>query len=123
MFFVGVFGVESKEKKVAELNDFECKTNSCYGKGQIFKYYHYFHIFFIPVFRWGAEYYVKCNHCSGVFKITKEKGKEVEHGKGKITYWDLNEVRKGYVEVRCTACSHILEEGHVFCPKCGAKRP
>lgn len=122
MFFVGLFGVNSKEKRLKiNVNGFECHTKHCHGRGTLVRYYHHFHVFFIPIFKWGEEYYVMCDTCEAVYKITKEQGKLVEQQKLTLTYWDLQVVREGHLKYKCPNCGFSLDETYAYCPKCGLK--
>lgn len=120
MFFVGIFGIESKEKKIKELSNIFCKACNKEEIGQLIKTYSYFHIFFIPIFRWNEIYYVLCNNCSTVYEIAKEKGKKIERGEEiNITYWDLREINRGNSIRTCNSCNHKVEDRFLYCPYCG----
>ncbi len=120
MFFIGIFGIESKEKKIKELPNFFCKGCNKEETGQLIKTYNYFHIFFVPVLKWNENYYVLCNYCSTVYEIAKEKGKRLERGEGEnITYWDLKEIKKTNGVRICKNCNSQVEDRFVYCPYCG----
>ena len=79
MFFIGIFGIENKQKEVKQLENIYCKTCSTRTMGTLIKSYEYFHIFFIPIFRWNEKYYVMCKRCNSIYEISKEKGKAIEN--------------------------------------------
>lgn len=126
MFFIGIFGIENKEKEIMTLDNFSCKNCNRNISARLFKRYDFFHFFFIPLFKWNIEYYVVCSSCNSVFSIPKEKGKAIEDGQDvKITYWDLNEMTSntyGYNEVcRCSSCGKEVDSNFDYCPYCGNK--
>lgn len=122
MFFVGIFGVQQKEKEIATLEDLECKNCDEKGKCYLIKNYTYFHIFFIPIYKWNENYYVYCQGCNKVFSISKEKGKKVENGeKNVITYWDLKEIGYACSPKTCKHCKKELDSSFEYCPYCGRK--
>ncbi len=92
MFFIGVFGIEHREKIIKEINNLTCKKCLQNVTGKLIKEYDYFHFFFIPIFKWHEEYYLLCENCNRVFKVSEEKGKSIENGNDiNINYWDLKE--------------------------------
>lgn len=127
MFFIGIFGVESKQKEIKTLNDISCKSCDKGIGGKIIKTFNFFHFFFIPLFRWNEKYYLICNGCNSVYEIPKDKGKRIEKGEGiEITYWDLKDVETRYnvnyaACNRCAHCGKALEHDFEYCPYCGAK--
>ena len=60
MFFIGIFGIENKQKEVKQLEKIFDKVPVQQELWKINKGYEYFHIFFIPIFRWNEKYYVMC---------------------------------------------------------------
>ena len=127
MFFIGVFGIEDKEKEIRFLSSLSCKGCNKLSSGRLIKRFTYFHFFFIPLFKWNEEYFVICNSCNSIFTISKEKGKEIERGEDiYITYWDLKEQGSFYGNYsssvrRCTKCNRALDKNFEFCPYCGER--
>ena len=127
MFFIGIFGIENKEKEIKIINNFTCKSCNRLTNGRVIKHYEFFHFFFIPIFKWNEKYYVKCESCKKVFSISKEKGKMIERGENvDLTYWDLNEVNNGYEDYYnlnnvCNNCRKIVDSSYTYCPYCGNK--
>ena len=122
MFFIGIFGIESKEKLIKILNSFSCKDCNATTHGKLIKTFTFFHFFFIPIFKWNEKYYVKCDRCGAVYEIPAEKGKAIEKGEDlEITYWGLKSVKKGmYADKdRCPKCNYVLEGEFKYCPYCG----
>lgn len=122
MFFIGIFGIEQKEKRIKEADSFLCKECSSEGTGQIMKSYNYFHFFFIPLFKWDERYYVTCDICSTIFELSREKGKRIEKGSNEgITYWDIKDAYKVNQSKICSICRNKVENEFTYCPHCGNK--
>lgn len=125
MFFVGLFGVDNKEKEIKVLNNFCCKKCSEASEAKLIKIYSFFHFFFIPLFKWNEKYYVICKRCNFIFSIDKEKGRKIEVGeKIDVSYWDLREVNDNYQDYyvkRCARCNRRLGNEFEYCPYCGEK--
>ncbi len=120
MFFIGVFGIQDKQKEVCNLQ-IECKNcSSNYLK--LYKTYRYFHIFFLPVYKWRIRYHAICDICGTIYNIPEEKGKKTENGeKGVITYWDIKEVYKKPIIKICPKCNSQVDDAFEYCPYCGKK--
>lgn len=128
MFFIGVFGVQDKQKEIGIIKNLSCKN--CSGiasKLTLYKTYSYLHIFFLPVFKWNESYCAVCSSCNSIYEIPKEKGIRMEHGDEEaITYWDLKpmdfEYYNNYIKYRCKNCGKEVEPQFEYCPYCGMKR-
>lgn len=123
MFFIGVFGIESKQKEIKFLESFPCK-NCDGGRGsRIIKTLDLFQFFFIPLFRWNERYYIICNDCGAAYEIPQDKGKRIEKGENlEITYWDLKECNAcGNVQRKCLRCGRTVDEDFEYCPYCGER--
>lgn len=126
MFFIGVFGIDRKEKEIKIIDNLNCKNCSISNKSRLIKTYDFFHFFFIPVFKWNENYYVICDGCNSIYSISREKGKTIESGEDiEIRYWDLNEVNnraENYYSIkRCSKCNKELDTSFGYCPYCGEK--
>ncbi|GAA0115020.1 zinc-ribbon domain-containing protein [Clostridium senegalense] len=126
MFFIGVFGVEKKEKEIGNLNDISCRNCDMDLGGRVIKTFSFFHFFFIPIFKWNEKYYVVCNGCDFIYQVPIEKGKGFEKDKDvKFNYWDLKPVEErneicshGNI---CSNCGKVVENNFKYCPYCGEK--
>lgn len=128
MFFIGIFGIENKDKEIEVLNNLNCKKCNRTVSGRLIKNFNFFHLFFIPLFKWNEKYYVICDECKATFSIPKEKGKAIENEEAvEITYWDLQEMGNASFydnysrELICTNCGRKVDFGFQFCPYCGTK--
>ena len=129
MFFIGIFGIENRDKEVKELNNLTCKKCNNIVQGKLIKNYDFFHFFFIPLLKWNEKYYVLCDRCKCLYSIQKEKGKAVENGEDvNITYWDLEEVYPDntinfndsiYDMKICQNCGAKVKRDFKYCPYCG----
>lgn len=126
MFFIGIFGIDSKEKEIKIINSLCCKKCNISNSAKLIKTFTFFHFFFIPLFKWNESYYVICKGCNSIYSISKEKGKAIERGENiEITYWDLNGVnnnsRSYYSINRCPKCNREIDRSFEYCPYCGEK--
>lgn len=123
MFFIGIFGIESKEKEIKVIDNLACKSCNRSTRGKVVKSYSFFHFFFLPIFKWNEEYFVICEGCNTLFSISKEKGKALERGEEiEITYWDLKEVNQYHeYNIGCKNCGKIVSSNYEYCPYCGNK--
>ena len=125
MFFIGIFGIENKEKEVKIINNLTCKSCNRLSMARIIKHYEFFHFFFIPIFKWNEKYYVECGSCKKIFSISKEKGKMIERGENiDITYWDSHEINNNYaydynINSVCKSCGKVVDSEYKYCPYCG----
>ncbi|AWK51516.1 zinc-ribbon domain-containing protein [Clostridium beijerinckii] len=128
MFFIGIFGIENKDKEIKSLNNISCKKCNMTVTGNLIKNFDFFHFFFIPIFKWNEKYYVVCDKCKSVYIIPKDKGKAIEHGENiEISYWDVQEAytdgysNNYYDENKCKNCGAKVDSKFKYCPHCGAK--
>lgn len=124
MFFFGIFGVETKSKELKDINNVTCKQYGRYGVYRLVKQYSYFHLFFIPIFRWGEKYFIVSRCCRSVFGLNNEKGKRLEQG---IDFTvEENDMQYLYREEKhgldeCPNCGRAIDRSFAFCPYCGKK--
>lgn len=128
MFFIGIFGIENKDKEIKILDNISCKKCNETITGRLIKNLNFFHLFFIPLFKWNEKYYLVCNQCKSVYIIPKDKGKTLENGENiEISYWDLQEIHNEYCNNNycetniCTNCGEKLELNFKYCPYCGTR--
>ena len=122
MFFIGIFGVDNKVEEIKQIKDINC--NHCNKDSlTLLKTYNRFHFFFIPLFKWGVRYYLKCNSCDSVYEISREKGEKVEKEGSDLSYWDMKNAHEVYVnqELVCNQCNTLVDKKFKYCPNCGTK--
>jgi len=126
MFFIGIFGIENKEKEIKILDNISCKNCNKIITGRLIKNYDFFHFFFIQLLKWNENYYVLCNECKSAYFIPKDKGKAIENGQNiEINYWDLQETNtenyNNHEDNICANCGKRLGSNFQYCPHCGEK--
>lgn len=122
MIFIG--GIAQGKKGF----DFFRQTIICQKCGRlssisVFMVYTYFSFFFIPLFKWGKQYYAVSNCCSTIFSIDKDLGKAIEKGES-VTLREEDLTIIGIQEnttANCPDCGYLLTSEYAFCPKCGRK--
>lgn len=124
MFFFGIFGIDTKSKEIKDINNVTCKQCGRYGVYRLVKQYYYFHLFFIPLFKWAEKYFLVSRCCRSVFKIDSEKGKRLEQEididvrEEDIQY--LYGEEKHSLDI-CPNCHREIDRSFEFCPYCGNK--
>lgn len=119
-----IFGISSGTKQLNFQQTMICKNCGQYGRLNVFIIYSYFSLFFIPIFKWGKQYYAKTSCCNTLYKIENEIGKKIEHGESiTLTDTDLHFVKneKNNFVSYCSKCGQALETDFEYCPKCGFK--
>ena len=81
MFFIGIFGIETKDQEIGPLTPISCKGCQQTVPMTLFKHFYVFHFFFIPLIKWKTTYYVVCSNCQTIAIIDKEKGQDIEAGR------------------------------------------
>ena len=129
MFFVGIFGIEDKIKKIRE--DINVRCMGCgFEEATLVKIYSCFHIFFIPVLKWNEKYMIICNNCGKKYMVEEEdaiKAEEVGYiYNQKLIQLDQEEedtfnIINGGAKPRCSFCGRELESDFRYCPYCGQK--
>ncbi|MBN2899562.1 MAG: zinc ribbon domain-containing protein [Clostridia bacterium] len=117
MFFIGVMGIDQKQKQVKSFEAIPCPNCKEEPRGRLIKTYSYFHVFFIPLFKWGEHYIILCDQCQQGFEVSKEKGRQIETGEAALTYWDMKPLQP--LQRRCPDCGKVLASDDNYCPKCG----
>ncbi len=130
MFFIGIFGIEAKEKELKTFSQVVCPVCGQYSQALLFVRYTYFHIFFIPTFRWNKHYYIKLRCCGALYEADAEYGKQLETSDS-VDFSRLTLVSSGFgafygnqtADTRCPNCGRTYDNSFAYCPHCGTKRP
>lgn len=121
MIFIG--GISTAFKQLVFSQMIACPSCGRLTRLEIFMRYTYFSFFFIPLFKWGKEYYGKMNCCEKIFPIDKELGKKIERGDAiQITESDLHIGAAVPAQPYCCHCGAPLDSNFVYCPICGNKQ-
>ena len=123
MFFIGIFGVQNKSKTIETKPNVICSLCGAYGRYEVIKTYNYFHIFFIPVWKWNVRYFIKTRCCEKVYEIEKDMGVRIERGESVVI--GREHIHYGEQEVidLCPNCSAQLDPAFIYCPHCGTRIP
>lgn len=122
MFFIAFFGIQDKEKHIGTCNNVICKSCEMFGRYEIYKYYRYFHLFFIPLFRWNVRYLVKASCCGSLFELDPAVGKEFEKNPDtEIRSEHLQPIRSRMPYKHCPSCNTDVPSDFSYCPYCGGK--
>ncbi|HOA79920.1 MAG TPA: zinc ribbon domain-containing protein [Defluviitaleaceae bacterium] len=120
MFFIGIFGIQTKEKEISSVRNTICPSCEALGSYKIIKTYNYFHIFFIPIFKWNINYYIRTSCCRKVYMIDSQLGKEIEQGKIEtLKKEDLIVLNDIIDKDRCLNCGSAINDHYAYCPYCG----
>jgi len=122
MFFFGVFGIQDKEKYIGAYNNIICPSCGSLARYEVYKTYRYFHMFFIPVFRWNVRYMVKTSCCGRLYELEPYTGSEFEKNPyTEIRAENLKPV-SGYMPYKyCISCRVNVPPEYNYCPYCGGK--
>ena len=116
MFFI--MGIVPQQKVLCETT-LICDHCQGYGRFTLIHVCQVFSLFFVPIFKWGHQYYVQSSCCHCTYTIDENKAEAIRRGQcSSFSYEDLTLVRESHV-LRCPHCHRILERRSPFCPECG----
>lgn len=122
MFFIGVFGINEKEKPVTTYHNLVCPACQALTRLDIHKAYSYFHFFFIPVIRWNQRYLAKTACCSSIFKLDPVLAERFNRGEiPDLKPENLEPINCDRPYKKCAHCGTAADIKHRFCPYCGNK--
>ena len=120
MFFIG--GIMDGRKHFKTFRQvFTCPGCGQYAALEAFMTYTYLMFFFLPLFKWNKQYFVRSTCCGTVFQISSELGERIAHGEAvTLSKEDLRVYKTGRLTRCCTHCGYETEEtGFSYCPHCG----
>lgn len=128
MIFIG--GISQGQKILDYVKTVICSRCGGYGRYEVFMTYMYFSFFFIPIFKWNRQFFVRMTCCGAVYRLDPEVGKMILKGQAvDISEKDLTLVQdgnrgygpaRGNAFSRCPRCGYETSEDFDFCPKCGS---
>jgi hypothetical protein len=122
MFFVAFFGIQDKEKHLGPYNNIICPSCERLASYEIYKSYRYFHMFFIPIFRWNVKYLVKTSCCGRIYELDPAVGKEFEKNPNtEIKKENLRQVNNYLPLKYCSNCRTDVPSDFKYCPYCGGR--
>ena len=120
MFFIGIFGTDSKVVPLGQISPLVCPVCGATAPMNLCRRYQYFHFFFLPLVKFNSLFLVTCPGCASVFSLDPEKGKEILKGApATVVPGDLT-LMKNNLAPRCPRCGQPLPKDSSFCNKCGA---
>jgi hypothetical protein len=125
MFFIGIFGVEQTEKEIRSWN-LVCPGCGKMTKAVFYLSYTYFHIFFIPTFRWKRRYYIRLRCCGSVYEAPEDYAQTLKVSDN-VDFSCLTKTQSGFggwesFYTSCPSCGRSFEKGFPYCPYCGTKQ-
>ena len=111
MFFIG--GIFQGKKEFEHFRQtIVCKKCGRLCSISVFMTYTCFSFFFIPLFKWGKQYYAVSNCCHTIYAIDAELGKAIEHGESvTLREEDLTIAGMGQAqEIHCPDCGYLLSQ-------------
>lgn len=124
MFFIGIFGIENKDKEIKDIKNVLCNNCGSFTSYKLIKSYTFFHIFFIPLFKWNKKYFLISRCCNNVWEIPYDIGEKLE-GEDSIPmnfddYKNITKVDDNY-KLICPICRNKMQSNYIYCPFCGSK--
>lgn len=118
MFFIGIFGIQTKEETIRTEQAVTCPLCGAYDRYEVLRAYTYFHIFFIPVWKWNKRYLIRTRCCGRICALDQEVGSRIERGEAvTITAQHLScSEPRGHF---CPSCGAQLHQSFNYCPYCG----
>lgn len=122
MFFVGIFGVNQTDKPIGTNNNIVCPNCGALTRLEVYKRYSYFHLFFIPTFKWNIKYYVKAGCCDNISELDPTIGAQYEKGiNPEIKAEQLHPLRQYAPFKICPNCRKKVVSDYYYCPYCGLR--
>lgn len=127
MIFIG--GISQGRKILDYVRTVICGCCGRYGRYEVIMTYTYFSFFFIPLFKWNRQFYVRMTCCGAVYSLDQEVGKAILAGRDvEIRQEDLTLVQGGdgsgtygRMKKHCSRCGYETFEDFEYCPKCGER--
>lgn len=121
MFFI--MGITDGQKQLDFNQTILCGNCGGYGRYEVFMTYTVLTLFFIPVFRWNRQYFVRTTCCNALYRLDREVGKRIARGENVVlSDRDLQPLGTGHGSVkRCGFCGFTTTEDYEYCPKCGRR--
>ncbi|MGI6651085.1 MAG: zinc ribbon domain-containing protein [Limnochordia bacterium] len=122
MFFIGIFGVQSKMKTLRTEAGVICPLCETYDRFDVIQVYDYFHIFFIPLWKWNKRYFIQTRCCRSRCALDSELGARIEAGElVKITREHIDCTGPQGAATLCPHCRQALHPSFHYCPHCGTQ--
>lgn len=121
MFFIGIFGTNSKVVPVGQVSAAACPVCREKASLSVCRRYSYAHAFFLPLVKYDSVYLAACPSCASVFELDPALGKRLAYGEAvSVSPENLRLLRNNFTP-RCPACGAPQQQGSLYCNRCGAK--
>jgi len=112
--------MQDKLKRHNEFFNVICKCGSL-SKAEYYEKYTYFHVFFIPVFKWNREHLIRLRCCSSLYKASDDYADELRRSQN-LDINRLEEIEISFNQTLkgiCAFCSERIHPSFSYCPYCG----
>jgi len=119
-FFIG--GADQAHKPIGVYNNAVCPACGMLTRYEVSKTYSYFHLFFIPTFRWNTRYLVTTGCCGSLYELDAGVGREFERNPDTVIRSEHLRPLSQFVPYKsCPGCRARVDAGYSYCPYCGNK--
>ncbi|MDD4570165.1 MAG: zinc ribbon domain-containing protein, partial [Tepidanaerobacteraceae bacterium] len=78
-----------------------------------------FHFFFIPLFKWNRQSFLRLRCCSSLYMIDSGYVDELKHSEN-VNFDRLHKMK--IPSNVCPHCGNFIHPNYSYCPYCGQKR-
>ena len=115
-------GISEKIKAIGDVPNTICPLCERLSRLTVYKKYSYFHLFFVPLFRWNTTYFVQTMCCSGRFTVDKDAAKAYENGDEGPLAQSLRDMPVSAAsKAGCPHCGGEVQQAFSYCPYCGGR--
>ncbi len=111
-------GISSAAKPAGEVG-VVCPLCGGTHRMNVARSYSYFHLFFIPLFKFGIQYFATCPGCASVFGLSKQLGDDIRTGAVVQVNSSQLHPMKNNLDGCCPHCGHRNPTGSGYCNRCG----
>lgn len=105
----------------SDLGQRRCTTPCCGPVNAYLSYtFQQFTLFFIPLFRFGKQYFLTCPQCGAIYTLTKDEGKRLEKDADAQADPACMHLVRQIHHSHCPRCGAPVEANSRYCPQCGA---
>ena len=105
--------------KILKVLQGTCRSCGQIGSLELIKTYQCLRLFFIPIFKWHTEYFIR-HSCGAMMAVTEDDAIAMMYAGVIPDSIQMDVVRTG--SKKCRACGRALEDDFICCPYCGSKR-
>ncbi|MGI6161832.1 MAG: zinc ribbon domain-containing protein [Christensenellales bacterium] len=118
MFFIGVFGVNDKEKEIKRFDPSACPCCGRLSSCTLIESFRCFHIYFLPLFKWKKRYTLAFGCCGCAYEADPDYAAELKYSDSV----DISRLKKLEYTSKsgvCQSCGRQSEGNYAYCPYCG----